>query len=115
VGWLGDGIVVKPPYWSKIELLMTTVYALLAVCCGELESTTLSVKLYVPAYVGVPEMVPVVAANVSPAGNLPDGIDQVNAGVPPVLETVSAYATPIVPLLSVLVVMVNAAGAIVTV
>jgi len=65
--------------------------------------------------VGVPEIVPVVAANVRPAGNLPVGIDQVNAGVPPVVATVSAYATPTVPLLSVDVVIVRVAGAIVTV
>lgn len=96
-------------------MLITTVNDLLALCCGEPESTTLRVKLYVPDWVGVPEMVPVVAANVRPAGNFPVGIDQVNAGVPPVIATVSAYATPTVPLLSVDVVIVNTAGAIVTV
>lgn len=94
---------------------MTILNDLLALCCGEPESTTLSVKLYVPDWVGVPEMVPVVAANVSPAGNLPDGIDHVNAGVPPVVATVSAYATPTVPLLNEDVVIVRVAGAIVTV
>ena len=34
-------------------------------------------KLDVPLVVGVPEMMPVVAARVSPAGRLPEVIDQV--------------------------------------
>ena len=44
---------------------------------GELLSLTVAVKLDVPLVVGVPEMMPVVAARVSPAGRLPDVIDQV--------------------------------------
>ena len=44
---------------------------------GELLSLTVAVKLYVPLVVGVPEMMPVVAARVSPAGRLPEVIDQV--------------------------------------
>jgi hypothetical protein len=39
-------------------------------------SLTVAVKLYVPLVVGVPEMMPVVAARVTPAGRLPV-IDQV--------------------------------------
>ena len=40
-------------------------------------SLTVAVKLDVPLMVGVPEMMPVVAARVSPAGRLPAVIDQV--------------------------------------
>jgi hypothetical protein len=44
---------------------------------GEPLSLTIAVKLDVPLVVGVPEMIPVVAAKVSPAGRLPEVIDQV--------------------------------------
>ncbi len=46
-------------------------------------SLTVAVKLAVPLAVGVPEITPVVAAKVSPAGRPPDAIDHVYAGVPP--------------------------------
>lgn len=40
-------------------------------------SVTVAVKVDVPVAVGVPEMVPLVAARVSPAGREPAVIDQV--------------------------------------
>jgi hypothetical protein len=40
-------------------------------------SLTVAVKFEVPDAVGVPEIVPLVAARVSPAGRLPELIDQV--------------------------------------
>ena len=40
-------------------------------------SLTETVKFTVPVTVGVPEIVPVVAARVSPAGRLPEVIDHV--------------------------------------
>ena len=40
-------------------------------------SLTDAVKLKVPPAVGVPEMTPVVGVRVSPAGRLPEAIDQV--------------------------------------
>jgi len=40
-------------------------------------SLTVTVKFEVPLVEGVPEMIPVVAARVSPAGRLPEVIDQV--------------------------------------
>ena len=46
-------------------------------------SVTLTARLVTPVVVGVPEIVPVVAARVNPAGRLPDVIDHVYAGVPP--------------------------------
>ena len=39
---------------------------------GELESVTLTVKLEVPAAVGVPEIEPVAAVSVRPAGSEPE-------------------------------------------
>jgi hypothetical protein len=39
-------------------------------------SDTLAVKLDVPVVVGVPDIVPVVAARVNPDGRVPDVIDQ---------------------------------------
>jgi hypothetical protein len=47
-------------------------------------SRTVAVKLELPLLVGFPAMMPVEAANESPLGRLPDVIDQVYAGVPPV-------------------------------
>jgi hypothetical protein len=47
------------------------------VCVGLLLSLTIAVKLEVPTAVGVPEIVPVVAARVSPVGRLPELIDHV--------------------------------------
>ena len=44
---------------------------------GSLLSVTVAVKLEVPVAVGIPEMVPVVAARVRPEGSLPELIDQV--------------------------------------
>jgi len=40
-------------------------------------SMTLTVNLLVPVAVGVPEISPVLAVSVSPAGRLPDVMDQV--------------------------------------
>ena len=40
-------------------------------------SVTVAVKLDVPVAVGLPEIMPVVAARLSPAGNVPAVIDQV--------------------------------------
>ena len=49
-------------------------------------SVTVAVKLEVPTAVGIPEMVPVVAARFRPAGRLPELIDHVYDGVPPVAD-----------------------------
>jgi hypothetical protein len=47
------------------------------VCIGLDESATLKVRLAVPAVVGVPEIVPVAAARLRPAGSVPPVMDQV--------------------------------------
>jgi hypothetical protein len=47
------------------------------VCTGLDESTTLNVRLAVPAVVGVPEIMPVADARLRPTGSVPFVMDQV--------------------------------------
>jgi len=54
------------------------------VCVGLEESATVAVKLKVPLAVGVPEIRPVLAVRLRPAGRLPEVIDHVYGIVPPV-------------------------------
>ena len=69
--------------------------AFVAVCAvGEVESFTCTVKLDVPAVVGVPEITPVEAAKVSPTGSDPELIVQVYGDVPPLAPSVALYAVP---------------------
>ena len=49
--------------------------------------------MYEPALVGVPDITPVVASSVKPAGRLPDDIDQSAYDVPKA-ESPSLYASP---------------------
>jgi hypothetical protein len=63
---------------------MTSETEVDAVCAGLEESVMVAVKLKVPFAVGVPEITPVLAARLSPAGRLPEVIDQVYGVVPPV-------------------------------
>jgi hypothetical protein len=67
-----------------------------AVVVADAESVTLTVKLLVPAAVGVPEIVPF-AASVNPAGNVPLASDHVYGGVPPEAAKLWVYAAPTVP------------------
>jgi hypothetical protein len=59
-----------------------------AVCCGELESFTIKEIEKLPLAVGVPEIMPVVAERLSPAGRLPEPVDQLYGAVPPVAVSV---------------------------
>ena len=61
-----------------------------AVVAGEPESVTRIVKVKVPGAVGVPEIVPLVADNVSPAGSAPELIPQLYGGVPSLAAIVVA-------------------------
>ena len=64
---------------------MVRLKAFVAVCAeGKVESVTLAVKLNEPDAVGVPEIVPVAAARVKPAGNAPELMLQLYGVVPPV-------------------------------
>jgi hypothetical protein len=72
-----------------------TLNAFVAVCAvGTVESVTLAVKLNVPAAVGVPEIVPLAAASVRPAGNAPELMLQLYGVVPPLAANVVVYAVP---------------------
>jgi hypothetical protein len=55
-----------------------------AVCCTALESLTITEIGKLPLAVGVPETTPVLALRLSPAGRVPDVIDQTKGAVPPV-------------------------------
>jgi hypothetical protein len=58
---------------------------LLAVCCGDEESATCTVKLEVPALVAVPVIAPELEPSDSPAGKEPELMEKVNGAVPPVV------------------------------
>ena len=58
-----------------------------AVCCGDDESVTCTVKLKVPAACGVPEMVPELLI-FRPSGRFPELTDQVSGAVPPAAASV---------------------------
>ena len=68
---------------GKLVVVITTACATTRVrvmdlaCTGLDESATLKVKLLVPLAVGVPEMVPVLAPRLRPAGRVPLVTDQV--------------------------------------
>jgi hypothetical protein len=51
---------------------MVMVKACCAVCCGECESATPTVKEDSPDTEGVPEITPVVLLKLKPVGNVPD-------------------------------------------
>ena len=67
------------------------------VACTLAASVTCAVKLKVPALVGDPVIVPLVALNVRPAGSEPAVIDQWYGGVPPTAFKLAEYAVPIAP------------------
>jgi len=89
-----DGLIVMVSDWD-------TVFT------GLLESVTITVRVEEPATVGVP--VTVHPVSVSPAGSVPELIEQVYGVVPPLASMVALYATPTVPFGSVFV-SVRAAG-----
>jgi hypothetical protein len=67
-----------------------------SLCAGELESDTDTPNVDVPLAVGVPEITPP-EESVSPAGRLPDVIDQLYPAVPPLAESAELYAVPASP------------------
>jgi hypothetical protein len=76
-------------------------------------SVTFTVKLDVPVAEGVPEITPVLAFSVRPAGKLPLLMLHVYGVTPPVAVTVAEYATFTVPDGSDVVVIISVAGLIV--
>src|SRR5579871_4702960 len=63
------------------------------VAISEFASVNCTVKLLMPLPVGVPEIIPVLEASVSPVGSVPDAMDHVYGVVPPVAASVVLYAT----------------------
>jgi hypothetical protein len=61
------------------------------------ESATNTVIAEVPAAVGVPEMVPVVASILKPAGRVPAFTANVKGSAPPVAAISKLNAVPVVP------------------
>ena len=105
------------PFGSEDEEIASTgtttmLRAFVAVSAGTLESVALTVKLDVPAVVGVPVMLPL-AANANPAGSAPAVIDQVIGAVPPVDCSAALYVELTIPFGSVVVVMLIVAAVIV--
>ena len=76
---------------AVIKTAITTVNGLMAVCgVGLALSVTVTVKLNVPAVVGVPSITPVTASRVRPVGSAPTVMLQVYGVVPPVAANVCA-------------------------
>ena len=69
-------------------MAMTRLSDLVAVCMGLPASLTWTVKLKVPAAVGVPEMAPLLGLSVRPGGRDPLATDQVYGRVPPLAVNV---------------------------
>jgi hypothetical protein len=102
---------------GPVSAAATTVIEVVAdwVCTGFPLSVTVAVKLDTPVTDAVPEIVPVVAARVNPAGRLPEVIDHVYAGVPPLARKACEYAVPLVPEGKVDEVMVRGLAAVLTI
>jgi hypothetical protein len=82
-----------------------------ALCGGELKSTSLNVRgVNIPDVVGVPPITPVAEFNVKPGGSEPVFTDQVYGSVPPVAVKVAEYGTFTVPSGSETVVICGGAG-----
>ena len=79
-GSVGAVAIVRPPAMVMVNTLVAVTL---------LASDTWTVKLAVPAEVGVPLMVPVPPPIVSPAGNAPTVIDHEYGGVPSTAKRVA--------------------------
>jgi hypothetical protein len=100
------GVTVGGWHVGAVTVFDATTMLKLAVAVFEFASVTFTVKLAVPAVVGVPEITPAVLS-VSPAGKLPDEIDQLYGEDPPVTCSVWLYAVETVPPGRLVVVTVN--------
>src|SRR3954467_79258 len=81
-------IPLPPPPLLALTAILS---AFVAVC--PLLSLTCAMKLLVPELLGVPEIVPVEAPRVSPAGRVPETTDQLYGVTPPLAASVAPYAT----------------------
>jgi hypothetical protein len=82
--------------------------------CDDALFVAVTVNVAVPAAVGVPEISPVVAFRLRPAGNEPPDTDQL-IGPLPVAARISLYSSPIEPSRRLVVVIAGATGVAVTV
>ena len=73
-------VVVEIPSVAALTMMLSSF---VADCAGLPESTTFSVKLYVPGVVAVPLITPVLAFNDKPGGNEPAETLQVSVPEPP--------------------------------
>ncbi len=85
--------------------MLRLAVAVAAVPC---ESVTVAAKLEGPALVGLPEITPVLALRVNPAGRLPELMLQVYGASPPAAASVCEYAVLTLPPGRVAVVMASA-------
>lgn len=93
-------VIASCEAWIVIDSLAV------AVAAGELLSCAATVKLAMPALVGVPEIRPVLDM-LRPAGRLPDATDHVYPGVPPVALRDVLYDVPTRPTARLVEVMLN--------
>ena len=91
-GSVPDSVNSPPPPPVMVMLTGPPV-----VCCGFELSLTLTVRLEVPAVVGIPLTVQLFGASVSPAGSAPVVILQVKGGFPPVTPKTWLYGVPTIP------------------
>ena len=95
VGAIGVSVMVMENICASLPLALVAV----------------TVKVNVPATVGVPEITPVVALRVNPSGKSPEETSQV-IGAVPVAARVVLYDTPVAPLGKVVVVITGGAASI---
>lgn len=100
--------VVPGPLGAATETVIDSARE--AVSAGLLLSLIATVKFEVPVALGVPEIMPVEAPSVSPAGRLPEETDHVYAGVPPLLTNCVEYTVLSVAGGNTVVVIARAAG-----
>ena len=91
---------------------MVMLRAWSSVSAGAWLSVTRTVKLDVPAAVGVPEMTPALERE-RPEGSVPETVDHEYGDVPPVAASVWLYAAPTLPSASVVVVTRRSTGTVI--
>lgn len=101
---------------TNVAGAIVSVKLALALCAGDPESVTFSVKLTpVAAAVGVPLISPVDEFSAKPAGSAPDVSVHAYGGVPFVAVKLCEYASPTCPFGRDAVVIVSVAGVMVSV
>jgi hypothetical protein len=105
----GSGDVDVIVSFATIMMLRFAVAVLLSA------SVTFTVKLELPAVVGVPDITPVLEFSDNPAGNVPLLMLHVYGVTPPVAASVVVYATLTIPFGSVVVVIISVDGILIVI